>query len=177
MTFMLRPARLSDLGAITDIYCESVQNGVASYELTPPTVEEMIRRFTTLTDGGYPYIVAEDETGLLLGSAYAGAYRTRPAYRWTVEDSIYLSPASRGRGVGKLLLGNLIDQCTEMGFRQMIAVIGGAHPASVHLHETLGFVPCGTIRGAGYKHGRWLDTAIMQLELGAGRSTAPNDEF
>lgn len=176
MTLLLRPAHLSDLEAITDIYRDSVENGVASYELTPPTLEEMFGRFKALTDGGYPYVVAEDETGLLLGYAYAGAYRTRPAYRWTVEDSIYLSPLSRGRGIGKLLLGNLIEQCTEMGFRQMIAVIGGAHPASVHLHRALGFSHCGTIEGSGYKHGRWLDTAIMQLALGAGRTRAPTDK-
>lgn len=169
-----RPARLSDLGAITEIYRESVQNGVATYELTPPTVDEMTRRFTVLTDDGFPYMVCEDDAGQLLGFAYAGAYRTRPAYQWTVEDSIYLPPGSRGRGLGKVLLGNLIEQCTEKGFRQMIAVIGGAHPASVQLHRTLGFVPCGTIRGSGYKHGQWLDTAIMQLELGEGRTTAPS---
>lgn len=173
MTLLLRPVLLSDLEAITGIYRESVENGVASYELTPPSHEEMTRRYQALTDSGYPYVVAEDEAGLLVGYAYAGAYRTRPAYRWTVEDSIYLSPSAQGRGVGKLLLGNLISQCTERGFRQMIAVIGGAHPASVRLHRAMGFGHCGTIRGTGYKHGRWLDTALMQLELGAGRSSAP----
>jgi len=174
MVPLLRPARLSDLGAITEIYREAVRNGVASYELTPPTIDEMSKRFIALTEDAYPYLIAENDAGELMGFAYAGAYRTRPAYRWTVEDSIYLSPGSRSRGVGRMLLGSLIEQCTQKGFRQMVAVIGGAHPASVRLHDALGFAHCGTIRGSGYKHGRWLDTVIMQLELGEGRSTAPN---
>lgn len=174
MTRLLRSACLSDLPAITDIYRDAVENGVATYELIPPSLEEMTKRFAVLADEGFPYVVAEDDTGVLLGYAYASAYRTRPAYRWTVEDSIYLSPGSRGRGIGRMLLNSLIEWCTQKGFRQMVAVIGGAHPASVQLHIALGFTHCGTIRASGYKHGRWLDTAIMQLELGDGRSRDPD---
>lgn len=174
MTRLLRSACLSDLPAITDIYRDAVENGVATYELIPPSLEEMTKRFAVLADEGFPYVVAEDDAGVLLGYAYASAYRTRPAYRWTVEDSIYLSPGSRGRGIGRMLLSSLIERCTQKGFRQMVAVIGGAHPASVQLHTALGFAHCGTIRASGYKHGRWLDTAIMQLELGAGRSSDPD---
>jgi phosphinothricin acetyltransferase len=174
MTILLRDALHTDLETITEIYRDSVENGVASYELTPPILAEMTRRFRMLTGVGYPYIVAEAEDGVLLGYAYAGAYRTRPAYRWTVEDSIYLPPQSRGRGVGKALLGELIERCTVLGFRQMLAVIGGAHPASVNLHRAMGFALTGTIKATGFKHGSWLDTVIMQLELGEGSAADPD---
>ncbi len=174
MNISIRDASPQDLERITDIYRESVLNGVATYELTPPNLEEMQGRYTALVDNGFPYLVAETDTGELAGYAYAGPYRTRPAYRWTVEDSIYLPPQSRGKGVGKALLAALVGRSADLGFRQMIAVIGGASPASVALHRALGFEMSGTIKATGFKHGRWLDTTIMQLPLGHGQSTDPD---
>src|SRR5690606_19462093 len=123
---------------------------------------------------GYPYIAAEDETGRLIGYAYASAFRTRPAYRWLVEDSIYLSPEARGKGTGKALLRELLGRCEALGFRQMVAVIGGASPASVSVHKSLGFEMTGTLKGTGFKHGRWLDTVLMQIALGDGTKTLPD---
>ncbi|KQV73157.1 GNAT family N-acetyltransferase [Rhizobium sp. Root1220] len=174
MSVSLRIASSSDLDAITAIYRDSVLNGIASYELTPPERPEMEARFCAIASQGYPYIAAVDDEGSLLGYAYASAFRTRPAYRWMVEDSIYLAPEARGRGIGKMLLADLITRCTELGFRQMAAVIGGAHPASIALHGSLGFEKTGLLKGTGYKHGRWLDTMIMQRSLGAGTATDPD---
>lgn len=174
MSYLLRDAGVSDLGAITDIYRHAVETGAASYELTPPSLSEMTDRFSALTGKNYPYIVAESNDGALLGYAYAGPYRPRPAYRWTVEDSIYLAPSAQRQGVGRALLTDLINRCTVLGFRQMVAVIGGSEPASVRLHEALGFTMVGTIQGTGHKHGRWLDTVLMQLALGDGKETAPD---
>jgi len=174
MTFSLRDATPADLFAITEIYRDSVLNGTASYEITPPDQAEMTARFHTIKDKGYPYIAAESEDGTLLGYAYASAFRTRPAYRWLVEDSIYLAPEARGRGVGKALLKELLLRCETLGFRQMVAVIGGASPASVAVHKSLGFEMTGTMRGTGFKHGKWLDTAFMQIALGDGTETPPD---
>ena len=176
MTTLLRDADASDLGAITDIYRHAVESGVASYELKPPSLGEMTDRFAALTEKRYPYIVAQSQDGTLLGYAYAGPYRPRPAYRWTVEDSIYLAPSAQGQGVGRTLLTKLISRSTVLGFRQMVAVIGGSEPASVRLHEALGFVMVGTIQGTGHKHGRWLDTVLMQLALGDGKQMAPDPD-
>jgi L-amino acid N-acyltransferase YncA len=173
MSLILRDATSSDIPAITEIYRESVLNGVASYEMTPPDEAEMASRFSVITGNGYPYIAAVDADGMLLGYAYASAFRTRTAYRFLVEDSIYLAPEARGQGIGKALLDALISRCTELGFRQMIAVIGGAHPASVAVHRAAGFEHGGLMKGTGFKHGRWLDTIIMQLPLGEGVTTAP----
>ncbi|MBB5536681.1 GNAT family N-acetyltransferase [Rhizobium giardinii] len=173
MSFTLRDATPSDIPAITDIYRESVLNGVASYEMTPPAEAEMASRFSAIISNGYPYIAAVAPDGVLLGYAYASAFRTRPAYRFLVEDSIYLAPQARGQGAGKALLAELIRRCTELGFRQMVAVIGGAHPASVAVHRAAGFEHGGLMKGTGFKHGRWLDTIIMQLPLGDGVTTDP----
>lgn len=173
MPFHLRDASPDDIPEITAIYRESVLNGVASYEIAPPSEAEMTGRFSTIVGNGYPYIAAVDEEGRLIGYAYASAFRTRPAYRFLVEDSIYLAPEARGQGVGRALLKDIIARCTALGFRQMVAVIGGAHPASVALHRALGFAESGILKGAGYKHGRWLDTALMQLDLGEGLQTEP----
>jgi len=174
MPIFLRDASSSDLPAITAIYRESVLNGVASYEIIPPEQSEMAARFSAITGQSYPYIAAIGEDGNLLGYAYASAFRTRPAYRWMVEDSIYLGPEARGRGIGRLLLAELIRRCTDLGFRQMVAVIGAAHPASIALHRALGFEETGRLKGTGYKHGRWLDTMIMQRALGEGAATDPD---
>ena len=176
MTFSIRNATAADLPAITEIYRDSVLNGTASYEITPPDLAEMAGRQSGIIDKGYPYIVAEEKDGTLLGYAYASAFRTRPAYRWLVEDSIYLAPQARGRGVGKALLKELLVRCEALGFRQMVAVIGGASPASVAVHKTLGFELTGTLKGTGFKHGKWLDTVLMQIALGEGTQTEPDLE-
>lgn len=171
----VRDATPADLPDITAIYAHAVEHGTASYELTPPSLAEMTQRFETLRAGGFPYIVAQDG-GALLGYAYAGAFRPRPAYRFVVEDSIYIDPKAQGRGVGRLLLEALIARSTALGFRQMIAVIGDGRPdsASVRLHERLGFAHSGRLVGSGYKHGRWLDTAFMQLAMNSGTSLPPD---
>jgi phosphinothricin acetyltransferase len=173
---IIRDATPADLVEITRIYADSVLNGVASYELVAPDEAEMERRMSAIRDSGYPYLVAEDGEDRLLGYAYASAFRTRPAYRWLVEDSIYLAPEARGRGVGRALLEALIGRCETLGFRQMVAVIGGAHPASIAVHQKAGFVSTGMISGSGHKHGRWLDTVFMQRPLGEGKATDPDPE-
>lgn len=169
----LRPAATHDLPAIRDIYAESVLNGVASYELVPPSLDEMHARFAANTGNRYPWIVAELD-GAIAGYAYASPFRTRPAYRWLVEDSIYLAPEMRGRGLGGQLLARLLDDCEALGFRQMVAVIGGASPASIAVHRAAGFVSCGRMKATGFKFGRWLDTEFMQKELGEGDTTSPD---
>lgn len=171
----LRPATLRDIAAITAIYRHSVLNGTASYEIIPPDETEMARRMQGVKEQSFPYIVAEDEGGHLLGYAYASPFRTRPAYRWLVEDSIYLAADAQGKGVGKALLKALIEQCTALGFRQMIAVIGGASPASIGVHTSLGFTHAGGITGSGFKMGQWLDTVFMQRTLGEGNQTLPDE--
>jgi L-amino acid N-acyltransferase YncA len=171
----IRDATPADLPTITDIYAESVANGVATYELSAPSLAEITARFEGITGNRYPYILAEAD-GAILGYAYAGAFRTRPAYNWICEDSIYLSPDARGRGVGSALLGELLTRCEALGFRQMIAVIGGAHPASVAVHAKAGFEHQGTLKATGYKHGRWLDTVFMEKSLGEGAATDPDPE-
>jgi phosphinothricin acetyltransferase len=169
----VRPATEKDVPAITAIYQPAVLNGTASFELEPPDLAEMHRRFHALTDAGFPYLVAEAD-GAILGYAYAGAYRPRPAYRFSVENSIYVAADAHRRGVGRVLLKALIDVCTERGYRQMIAVIGdSAQSGSIGLHRSMGFRFSGTVHSVGYKHGRWLDSVIMQLPLGPGDSTPP----
>lgn len=171
----VRPASRADVPAITVIYAHAVTTGTASYELDPPSEAEMAARFDALAAGSFPYLVAESPDGVL-GYAYAGPFRPRRAYRFMVEDSIYLAPAAQGRGIGRLLLSALIGECTRLGFRQLVAVIGdGArNQASVRLHEATGFRHAGLLEGSGYKHGRWLDTVFMQLSLNGG-TTAPPD--
>jgi len=170
----VRPAELADIPAITDIYRPAVLRGTASFELEPPSEEEMARRFGTITSQGYPYLVAEGEGTGPLGYAYAGPYRTRPAYRFTVENSVYVAPGSHRRGVGRLLLAGLVAECTDRGFRQMIAIIGDSgEAASIGLHRSLGFTFCGVIHSVGLKHGRWLDSVIMQRALGDGDRSLP----
>ena len=171
----MRPATAADLDRITEIYADAVTHGTASYELEPPTRAEMGTRFDSLTAGGFPYLVAESE-GAVLGYAYAGPFRPRPAYRFVVEDSVYVAPEAKGRGVGRLLMQGLIDAARAAGFRQIIAVIGDGHAdsASVRLHEKLGFRHSGRLEGSGYKHGRWLDTVFMQLSLNGGASLPPD---
>ena len=169
----IRPALEADLPAVTAIYQHAVRHGTATFELVPPDLPEMTRRYRALMDGGYPYFVAE-LGGRVAGYAYAGAYRPRPAYRFTVENSIYLDPSSHRRGIGLKLLQRLILECEARGFRQMIAVIGDSEQAaSIAVHAAAGFYYVGTFPHVGYKFGRWLDTVLMQRALGPGSTTAP----
>jgi L-amino acid N-acyltransferase YncA len=171
----LRNASPEDLPAITSIYAHAVKHGTATFEIETPDAAEMMRRYRALIDGGYPYIVAELD-GAVAGYAYAGPYRVRPAYRWSVEDSIYLDPRLHRRGIGRTLLERLIAESSERGFRQMIAVIGdSAQAASIAVHRATGFHHVGNIENVGFKFGRWLDTVIMQRALGPGASTAPQN--
>ncbi|MBS3647963.1 N-acetyltransferase [Pseudaminobacter sp. 19-2017] len=174
---VVRPVVLTDLGRITEIYADAVLSGTASYELEPPSLAEMTGRFTVLKPGGFPYLVAEAE-GTVAGYAYAGPFRPRPAYRFIVEDSIYVAPEAQGRGIGRVLMERLIEDVRLGGYRQIVAVIGDGSPesASVRLHERLGFRHSGVLEGSGYKHGRWLDTVFMQLPLNGGTSLPPNPE-
>ena len=169
----IRPAIAADLSAITEIYEHAVRYGTATFELIPPDLAEMTRRFGVLMDGGFPYLVATLE-GRLVGYAYAGAYRPRPAYRFTVENSVYLQPAIHRRGIGLLLLQRLITECEARGYRQMIAVIGdSANAGSIGVHTRSGFAMVGTHPNVGFKFGRWLDTVMMQRGLGEGAATLP----
>jgi phosphinothricin acetyltransferase len=169
----IRAATTADVPAITRIYAHSVTDGTASFELEPPDEAEMARRMRTLLDGGYPYIVAEID-GAVAGYAYAGPYRPRRAYRFSVEDSIYVDPAAQRKGVGRALLERLIEECERGGFRQMIAVIGdSAQTPSIELHRAAGFRMIGAIENVGYKFDRWLDTVLMQRPLGPGATTKP----
>lgn len=168
---MIRTATLADLPAITAIYDEAVRTGTATFELEPPGLDEMTRRFTTLTSNGFPYLVA-DAGGHVAGYAYAGPFRPRAAYRFTVENSIYVAPDWQGKGVGRALLQALIAACEAQGFRQMIAVISRSD-ASIALHTAAGFEMIGTLRGVGRKHGKWLDTVDMQKSLGSGDKDEP----
>ena len=175
MNVTVRSATLSDLPAITAIYEDEVLNGTATYELTAPNEAEMTRRFEGLASAGYPYLVAAGDDGAILGYAYAGPFRTRPAYNWFVEDSIYLAREARGQGVGTRLLAELLTQSDAKGFRQMLAVIGGAENAgSIRLHAKAGFEMIGTMKATGLKFGRWVDTVLMQRPLGDGATTIPN---
>ncbi len=172
----IRTAVAGDLPAITALYAREVHDHVATYEYDAPDQVEMTRRWHAIVAQGYPYIVAE-LGGQFAGYAYASSYRTREGYRWTVEDTVYIVPELQGRGVGRALLQQLIEECTELGFRQMVAVVGDvSNTASIALHERLGFRTVGVFAGLGRKHGRWLDTVQMQLDLGAGRSTGPETD-
>jgi phosphinothricin acetyltransferase len=175
-SFEIKPTTAADLPAITDIYEHAVRFGTATFELVPPDLAEMARRFGTLVEGGFPYLTAALD-GHVVGYAYAGAYRPRPAYRFTVEDSVYLKPAIHRRGIGRQLLQRLIVECEARGHRQMIAVIGdSANVASIGVHSRCGFQMIGTHPNVGFKFGRWLDTVMMQRSLGEGAATVPVDD-
>jgi L-amino acid N-acyltransferase YncA len=169
----IRSAEPRDLAAITRIYAHAVSQGTASFELEAPDEREMTRRYGELRDGGFPFIVA-DINGVLAGYAYAGPYRARPAYRFTVEDSIYIDPTMQRRGIGRALLTRLLAETEAAGHRQMIAVIGdSANTPSIALHAAAGFRMVGTFESVGYKFDRWLDSVLMQKALGKGATTAP----
>jgi L-amino acid N-acyltransferase YncA len=175
MSLAIRPARTSDIPAITRIYAHAVKTGTASFELVPPDEAEMGRRMQAVLGDKFPYFIAETE-GSVVGYAYASLYRTRPAYRFTIEDSVYVAPDVQRRGIGKALLIKLIETCTALGFRQMIAVIGDSdQAASIELHKACGFEQVGNLRNIGWKFDRWLDTPIMQLALGPGATASPRN--
>jgi L-amino acid N-acyltransferase YncA len=161
----IRLARNSDVAAISDIYAYHVLHGTGSFEIDPPDAEEMARRMAEVVDRGLPYLVAETGNAVV-GYAYASLYRTRVAYRFTLEDSVYVHHAHAGRGIGAALLEELIRACKERGCRQLVAVIGDSqNTASMRLHEKLGFQHSGVLRGVGFKFDRWIDTVFMQLPL------------
>jgi phosphinothricin acetyltransferase len=173
MSIAIRPAKISDISAITRIYAHAVKTGTASFELEPPDEAEMRRRMQALIDGKFPYFVAESG-GAVAGYAYASLYRTRPAYRFTLEDSVYVAAEAHRRGIGKALLEKLIEAATALGYRQMVAVIGDSEQAaSIGVHKACGFAPAGNLKTIGWKFDRWLDTPFMQRALGPGATTPP----
>ena len=165
-TPFVRDASAEDLDAIVAIYGQHVEHGLASFEESPPDVTEIERRWKAAAEAGMPYLVAELE-GTVIGFAYGSKYRPRPAYRHTVEDSVYVAPEMVGRGAGGALLAVLIERCAEAGYKQMVAVIGdSANDASINLHARLGFRRVGVLHDIGFKHQRWVDTVLMQRALG-----------
>ena len=170
----LRPAAIADLAVITEIYGEHVRTGLGSFEETPPDLAEMSRRYADIAARALPYLVAERE-GRVAGYAYAAPHRARSAYRYTLEDSIYVAPWAQRCGAGDRLLARLIELCRAGGYRQLVAVIGDSgNAASIGLHLKHGFRRIGTIEAAGYKHGRWVDSVLMQLALGPGAAAPPD---
>jgi len=170
---LLRPAVAADFAAIQSIYAHHVLHGLASFEEEPPSLDEMRRRFDEVRGRDLPYLVAEHE-GEVAGYGYCTLYRTRSAYRYTLEDSIYVREGLHRRGIGRSILAELISRCGELGYRQMIAVIGdSAQAASIGLHASLGFLRAGTLRSVGFKFGRWVDTVLMQRPLGRGDGERP----
>jgi L-amino acid N-acyltransferase YncA len=171
----VRDATEVDMADVQRIYAHYVLNGLATFEEQPPTLDEMLRRRDAVLAAGLPYLVAEFDRGVG-GYCYATAYRPRPAYRYTIEDSVYVSEALRGRRIGAALLEALIARAETGPWRQMLAVIGNSGNAgSIALHRSLGFEPVGTFKSVGFKLGQWVDTVLMQRALGAGGSAAPSD--
>lgn len=169
----VRDAREADMAAVQEIYAHHVLHGLASFEEAPPSAAEMIGRRQAVLELGLPYLVAEMD-GRVVGYSYASSYRPRPAYRHTIEDSVYVRDGLAGHGVGRALLGMLIRRCERGPWRQMLAVIGdSANAGSIALHRSLGFAMVGPLRAVGFKHGQWVDTILMQRALAAGSSTLP----
>jgi phosphinothricin acetyltransferase len=169
----LRPAEPEDVPAIQAIYAHHVLHGLGTFEEVPPSPAEMAERCAAVLDRGLPWLVAEE--GEVLGYAYAGPFRTRAAYRFTVEDSVYVAEAARGKGVGRALLTAIIAECEAMGLRQMVGVIGDSgNAASIALHRACGFELKAIVPAVGWKHGRWVDVVWMQRALGPGASTPPD---
>jgi phosphinothricin acetyltransferase len=169
----VRPGAPADIPAIQVIYAHAVARGLASFEEEPPSADELRRRYEEVTRAGLPYVVA-DFGGQVAGYGYCTLYRTRSAYRYALEDSVYVRQDMQGRGVGTAMLSELIRRCETLGYRQLIAVIGdSANSASIGLHASLGFLRVGTLRSVGYKLGRWVDSVFMQRPLGAGDASSP----
>ena len=170
---LVRPATPEDLAAIQTIYAHHVLHGLASFEETPPSTQEMRGRFDEILSRGLPYLAAE-ESGEVIGYGYCTLYRTRSAYRYTLEDSVYVREGQHRKGIGRAILATLIARCEQLGYRQLIAVIGdSAQAASIGLHASLGFLRAGTLRSVGFKFGRWVDTVVMQRPLGRGDRIQP----
>lgn len=170
---LLRSAEPDDVPPIQSIYAHHVLNGLATFEEAPPSIEEMRQRLLEVMARGLPYWVAE-EAGTVIGYGYCAPYRLRSAYRYTLEDSVYVRDGHQRKGVGRAILGELVTRCEELNYRQLIAVIGdSAQAASIGLHARLGFVRAGTLRSVGYKFGRWVDTVLMQRPLGRGDGARP----
>ena len=170
---MIRRAEGADMIAVQEIYAEHVLTGTGTFEERPPDVSQMTSRWEAIAGRELPYLVAGYD-GRVQGFAYAAPFRPRSAYRFSVEDSVYVHPSAMGTGLGRLLLGELIEQCTALGQRQMIAVIGdSANARSINLHAAHGFQRTGLLRSAGFKFGRWLDAVFMQRPLGGGDDTLP----
>jgi phosphinothricin acetyltransferase len=173
---LIRPAAEADAEALAAIYGHHVLHGFGTFEEAPPSPAEMDQRRRNIVQHGLPYLVAE-EAGQVLGYAYAAPFRARAAYRYTVEDSVYIAPDAIGRGVGRAVLSAVLDACEAMGLRQVLAVIGGSeNAASIGLHRALGFEHAGVGRNVGYKHRRWVDVVWMQKALNGGAASAPDAE-
>jgi phosphinothricin acetyltransferase len=163
---LIRAATTHDMQAVQSIYAHHVLHGLGTFETEPPDAAEMRARFDSIATSGFPYLVADDAAGRVVGYAYANHFRTRAAYRYTVEDSIYLAPEATGRGLGKLLLQQLITSCIGLGLREMLAVIGdSANAGSIGVHRACGFTHVGTMTGIGRKFDRWVDVVVMQRTL------------
>jgi L-amino acid N-acyltransferase YncA len=176
VTVTIRDVEPGDMARVAAIYAESVENGLGTFELDPPDETEMVERFATVAASGLPRLVAEID-GQVAGYAYAGVFRPRRAYRYTVEDSVYIDPAYRGRGVGRALLVALIARCEDLGLRQMLAVIGdSANAGSVALHAACGFEPAGVFKAVGWKHDDWRDVVLMQRTLREGGDHPPTGD-
>lgn len=171
---IVRPAVEADAPALAAIYGHAVLHGFGTFEETPPTTAEMAARWRNIVDRGLPYVVGEDDAGRVLGYAYAGPFRPRPGYRFTVEDSVYVAPDAVGRGVGRAVLAEVLSACQALGLRQVLAVIGDSgNLASIALHRALGFADVGVSRGLGFRHGRWVDVVHMQKALNGGDTRPP----
>lgn len=171
--FVIEPATSADAPAVTAIYAHHVAHGTATYDLEPRSTEATAALIAEHHAKGWPFLVARSEDGIVAGYAYASQFRDRPAYAWACEDSIYIDPAHQGRGVGRGLLDALLAAAEAAGFRTMIAVIGGAEPASIALHARCGFAHAGQLGASGWKQDRWLDTVFMQRALGEGAASPP----
>jgi L-amino acid N-acyltransferase YncA len=172
---LIRPSRDEDLDAITRIYGHHVLHGTGTFETTPPTLAEMTARRADVLGKGLPWLVAEED-GQVLGFAYGNWFKPRPAYRFSVEDSIYMDPSAHRKGLGRALLAELLAALERAGTRKVMAVIGdSANAGSIGVHKALGFEPVGVVQSCGWKFGRWLDIVLMQKTLGAGDSTPPNE--
>jgi phosphinothricin acetyltransferase len=170
---IIRDIEPGDIDAVAAIYGRHVLTGFGSFEETPPSSEALAERVATVRALGLPYLVADD--GGVVGFAYASSFRPRPGYRYSAEDSVYVAEHAAGRGVGRALLQAVIDRCSAMGLRQLMAIIGDSgNSASIGLHRALGFSQIGLARSAGFKHGRWVDIVWMQRSLNDGDASAPD---
>jgi L-amino acid N-acyltransferase YncA len=175
MSLLIRDSVPEHVAEIAAIYGDAVLHGNASFEFEPPGAAEVGRRRDALLAAGFPYLVAEDAAGRVVGYSHAGTYRPRPGYRFTVENSVYVAPDRQGQGIGRALLAPLIARCEQAGFRLMVAVIGdSANHASIRLHEACGFRHAGLLPAIDWKHGRWLDSVLMVRPLGQGADEPPD---